>query len=90
MSTADEFRQGVSYSLLCVGLPDIALKHVTAICLLYEQINVSLWLPTRFRKSICYEMLPFIFDFRSDGEFHSVVLVVSIRVSLMVKQVALS
>ena len=42
MATVDEFSQGESYSLSCVGLPDIALKHVAAICFLYEWINVFL------------------------------------------------
>ena len=40
-----------------------------------------------FRKSIGCEMLLSILDFRSGGEFYSVVLVVSILVSLMVEQV---
>ena len=71
-------------TLSCIGQPDIALKceQLAGICFLYEQKDVFLWLPTKFGKSLCYEMLPFIFGFKSGGKLRSVVLVISPLVSL--------
>ena len=56
---------------------------------LYNGKDVFLWLPTGFGKSICYEVLPFLFDYKSSraGPGNSTVLVVSPLVSLMVDQV---
>ena len=45
-----------------------------------------LWLPTGFGKSLCYEVLPFVFDDKL-GKDNSVVIVVSPLISLMVDQV---
>ena len=50
--------------------------------------KVFLWLPTGFGKSICFEFLPFVVDFklgRVDTESSSVIVVSSL-VSLMVDQ----
>ena len=49
---------------------------------MYERNDVLLWLPTRFGKSICYKMLPFIFGFKSGRKLRSVVLIISPLVSL--------
>ena len=50
-----------------------------------------LWLPTGFGKSLCYECLPFLFDFKlgrtRDPHRHSV-LIISPLVSLMTGQTA--
>ena len=51
------------------------------------------WLPTGYGKSICYQLLPFIFDIKlgrttSPLSDRSVVQVVSPLVSLMVDQVS--
>ena len=51
--------------------------------------KVFLWLPTGFGKSICFEFLPFVFDFklgRVDTESSSVIVVASSLVSLMIDQ----
>ena len=54
--------------------------------------DVFLWLPTGFGKSICYETLPFVFNYKhSDGGTGggcSVVLVVSPLVSLIMEAIA--
>ena len=59
------FTDALSYSLSRVGLSSIALKkeQLTAICYLYQWKDVLLWLPTGFGKSVCYEVLPFLFNF---------------------------
>ena len=43
---------------------------------IYEGKDVFLWLPTGFGKSICYEVLPFVFDIEL-GRVGSLVFVVS-------------
>ena len=63
-----------------------AVRHV------YNGKDVFLWLPTGFSKSVCYELLPFVMDYkrgkRGNGqESYSTVLVVSPLVSLMIDQV---
>ena len=54
------------------------------------EMHVFLWLPTGFGKSVCYEVLPFLFDYKlgnSAASESSIVIVVSPLVSLMVDQV---
>ena len=59
---------------------------------LYDGEDVFLWLPTGYGKSICYQVLPFLFDYklkRTSLPPHkrSVCIVVSPLISLMVDQV---
>ena len=48
--------------------------------------DVFVWLPTGFGKSLCYEVLPFVFDYKL-GRQDSLVIVVSPLISLMADQV---
>ena len=59
------FTDALSYTLSRAGLSSIALKQeqLTAICYLYQRKDLFLWLPTGFGKSVCYKVLPFLFDF---------------------------
>ena len=59
------FTDALSYALSCVGLSSIVLKQeqLTAIRYLYQRKDIFLWLPTGFGKSVCYEVLPFLFNF---------------------------
>ena len=72
------FTDALSYALSRVGLSSIALKQeqLTAIRYLYQRKDVFLWLPTGFGKSVCYEVLPFLFDF-AGSKSGSIVLVLS-------------
>ena len=86
------FEQGLAFALRKVGKGHLTLKkeQVYAIRCAYEQEDVFVWLPTGFGKSIVYECLPFLFDYklnRVDGRTSSVVLVVSPLVALMIDQV---
>ena len=59
----------------------------------YDLELVFVWLTTGFGKSICYRYttLPFVFDHklgRVDRDYHSLVVVVSPLISLMIDQVA--
>ena len=59
------FTDALSYALSRVGLSSIALKQeqLTAIRYLYQRKDVFLWLPTGLGKSVCYEVLLFLFKF---------------------------
>ena len=59
------FTDTLSYALSCNGLSNIGLmqEQLTAICNLYQQKDIFLWLPTGFGKSVCYKVLPFLFNF---------------------------
>ena len=90
----EDFDKALKFALGCVGKVDLTLKaeQLGAIKCIYDGKDVFLWLPTGFGKSICYETLPFVFNYKhSDGGTGggcSVVLVVSPLVSLMADQVA--
>ena len=91
MASDSEFAKAVSYAVCKVWKMEIVLKpeQLQAVCHMYDGRDVSLWLPTGFGKSIRYEVLPFLFDFKLgkvDTE-SSGVIVVSPLVSLMVPQV---
>ena len=53
---------------------------------IYERKDVFLWLPTGFGKSLCYRVLPFVFDDKL-GRNNSIAIVVSPPISLMIDQV---
>ena len=88
------FDEAVTYALRAVEKERIVLKteQLEAIRHIYDGKDVFLWLPTGFGKSICYETLPFVFDYKlervSGTTSSSVVLVVSPLVSLMADQVS--
>ena len=89
-----EFSQATAFALVRVGAPStLVLKkeQVSAVRAVYEGRDVFVWLPTGFGKSICYELLPFVFDHklgRIEGtNIYSLVIVVTPLVSLMVDQV---
>ena len=87
------FDAAMTYALQAVGKVDLVLKEPqkNAMKALFNGEDVFLWLPTGFGKSICYEALPFLFDFKlgrtSSLESRSTVLVISPLVSLMTDQV---
>ena len=91
--TAD-FDKALSYALGAIGEDQVKLKNEQELAVrhTFEGFNVFLWLPTGFGKSLCYECLLFLFDFKlgrtGDPHRRSVVLVISPLVSLMTDQVA--
>ena len=67
-------------------------QQVCALKLLSEGRDVFVWFPTGYGKSLCYQLLPFLMDYklgRTKGPLvaRSVVLVISPLVSLMIDQV---
>ena len=83
--------RALTYALRNVGCSSLSLKPEQKRCVscIYEGKDVFLWLPTGFGKSICYEVLPFMFDLklgRVGTPWLSLVIVVSPLVSLMIDQ----
>ncbi len=85
----------LQYAKACVCRDDVVLKskQVEVLKVLYKGKDCFVWFPTGYGKSLCYQLLPFLFDHKlgrigaPEAEL-SVVIVVSPLVSLMVDQVS--
>ena len=80
----------IQVTLEQVSCSSLVLKPEQVECInnISEGKDVFLWLPTGFCKSLCYELLPFIFDYWY-GKRNSIVIVISPLISLMVDQVSI-
>ena len=92
-----DFECALEYGLECIGRSTVTLKPEQAetVWHIYNGKDVFVWLPTGFGKSVCYELLLFILDYKqgkcsstSMKESNSAVLVISPLVSLMLDQVS--
>ena len=56
--------RALAYALSCVKQEGLSLKdqQVEAVKLLSEGKDIFMWFPTGYGKSICYQLLPFVFD----------------------------
>ena len=86
---AMDFQQAISHALQRLATPCMVLKpeQRASIKAVYEGKDVFVWLPTGFGKSVCYEALPFVFDFKLRTNAPCLTLVISPLISLMVDQV---
>ena len=84
-----EFQQAISHAVQRLATPSMVLKpeQRASIKAVYEGKDVFVWLPTGFGKSVCYEALPFVFDFKLRTNARCLALVISPLISLMVEQV---
>ena len=87
-SSSFDFDRALAYALSCVKQEGLSLKdqQVEAVKLLPEGKDVFVWFLTGYGKSICYQLLHFIFDInlgRTNAPLvdRSVVLVISPLVS---------
>ncbi len=86
------FGQSIDYALGKLNSSHLSLKDEQrqAVQAIFERRDVFVWLPTGFGKSICFQTLPFMMDYKlglvGSGKT-SAVVVVSPLVSLMVEQV---
>ena len=86
-----EFSAAVAYALSCLQQEHIVLKdeQLEVLQELYRGNDVFVWFPTGYGKSICYQLLPFLFDHKlkrtsSPPLEQSVVIIISPFVSLIV------
>ena len=91
-SASPDFDRALSHALEVLGCSDFDLKKQQrqAIQAVYQGKDVFMWLPTGFGKSICFQALPFVFDYKLglvESVKRSIVLVVAPLVALMVDQV---
>lgn len=84
----DILPNAIAYSLKCVGKASVTLKKEQAEALesMFNGQDTFVWLPTGFGKSVCYECLPFLFDYKLRRN-NSTVIVISPLISLMTDQV---
>jgi len=87
-SSSFNFDRALAYALSCVKQEGLSLKdqQVETVKHLSEGKDVFVWFPTSYGKSICYQLLPFVFDIklgRTNAPLvdRSVVLVISPLVS---------
>jgi len=75
----------ILYALERLGCASVTLKDEQTACVkaIYEGRGIFLWLPKVFGKSMCCEVLPFVFDDKL-GRCDTLVIVVSPLTSLMV------
>ena len=63
-SSSFDFDKALAYALSCAKQEGLSLKdqRVEAVKLLSEGKDVLVWFPTSYGKSICYQLLSFVFD----------------------------
>ena len=90
-SAVRSFTDCVSYALLRLGMTEIKIKveQLSAMEGIYRGKDVFVWLPTGYGKSLCYQALPFLLDYKlgvTESQESGLVLVVSPLIALMVDQ----
>ena len=90
----DDFTSSLTYALSCLKCGDMKLKkkQLEAMKAIYDGNDVFLWLPTGYGKSICYQAIPFLYDYKLKRAtlpppMRSVCVVISPLVALMTDQV---
>ncbi len=89
---SSSFEEAVQFALEKLHMEDLHPREeqLQSIKAVYDGLNVFVCLPTGFGKSLCYQAIPFVMDFklgRAGTSITSAILVVSPLVSLMVDQV---
>ena len=95
MASSDEFIAAVTFALSSVNQEHLVLrqKQLEVLQKLYSGYDVFVRFPTGYGKSLCYQLLPYMFDVKlgrsnAPSSARSVVLVISPLVSLMIDQVS--
>ena len=85
----DQFSATLLYALEQLGTPNISLKdeQTCSIRAAFSGKDVFVCLPTGFGKSLCYQVLPFMFDHKAGLLGRNVVVVVSPLKALMADQI---
>ena len=82
-SGGSSFSEALSYALRRLKMTRITVKEeqCSSVRAVYEGSDVFVWLPTGYGKSLCYQALPFLMDYRKglvDSRKSCGVLVVSL------------
>ena len=66
MLSMAQFCEAVSYALRCINREQFQLKakQEEALRHLYQGKDVFAWIPTGYGKSICYQLLPFMYGYK--------------------------
>ncbi len=64
MATEQLFASAVQHAKACIGRDELVLKskQVDVLKALYQGKDCFVWFPTGYGKSLCYQLLPFLFD----------------------------
>ena len=94
-SSQSSFSGAVKHAPACIGNKDLVLKpkQVEVLEAVYNGSDTFVWFPTGYGKSLCYQLLPFMFDFRrgsteAQDTHRCCVIVISPLLALMVDQVS--
>ena len=94
-SSQSSFSGAVKHALACIGNKDLVLKpkQVEVLEAVYNGSDTFVWFPTGYGKSLCYQLLPFMLDFRrgsteAQDTHRYCVIVISPLLALMVDQVS--
>ena len=86
-----EVSEAVKNAGVSLGYDDLREEQTKVLCPFVEGREVFVPLPTGFGKSLCYVLLPLVFDSlksRSEADCKSIVVVVSLLIALMEDQVS--
>lgn len=91
-SSARSFSEVVSFAMRRLEMTHISIKKEqhSSMKAVYEGSDVFVWLPTGYGKSLCYQAIPFLMDYKKglvDSVKSCSVIVVSPLIALMVDQV---
>ena len=92
MACCPSFSESLVYALSSLKMSHLSLKPEQQYSMeaIYDGCDVFVWLPTGYRKSLCYQALPFLMDSKlwfANSEKSSSVFVVSPLVALVIDQV---
>ena len=74
----------LNHALQCLGCPNLThkMEQRESVRYVYEKKGVFIWLLTEFGGSLCYKILPFVFDLKC-ALVDNLVIVVSSFISWM-------
>ena len=83
--SSDTFSSALSYALERFGTPNLTLKEEQRKWLeaVYRGNSVFVWLPTLFGKSICYQALPLVIEYKKGQRGKHTLLLIAMTTCFM-------